>query len=225
MRNNKSIRQFKKEVTKNYIKYDNETLVNMLNEGKRDEVINSLLPMVIDVVNNFNTLNQFDELLAVANEGLLNSFNKYDYSKNDNIFYFCKTYVRWWILNYLRKEKNLIRLPHTNKKIISKRTLKSRPTAFNTDNITNFDYQDEDYVEINISRRDIEELLMLIPNLKYSSIQLFLDYYLTPNTSCKKLAEKLDYTPQNVSLIVQGIIKKIKSNPQLMDKFRDILFG
>lgn len=66
MKTSKSIRQFKKEITKNFTKYSNKELILMLKEGKRDEVINSLLPLVIYVQINSVTIMNLKNLYLLG---------------------------------------------------------------------------------------------------------------------------------------------------------------
>ena len=93
MYNSKTIREFKKDITKNYVKYDNEVLIEMLNDNKKDEVVNSLLPLVIYVSNTFYNTGDFEELISAGNIGLLKGIDKFDISKGDNIVSFCRNHI------------------------------------------------------------------------------------------------------------------------------------
>jgi RNA polymerase sigma factor (sigma-70 family) len=223
MKNNKSVRQFKKDITKGYTKYDNDTLITMLKDGRRDEVIKSLLPMVIFISNKFNSPNEFDELVSVGNMGLIRGVDNFDIQRGENIISYCNSTIRWSILDYFNIHKDFIRLPTS--KNVSDKTLNSRPTTIGIDYIDMFHIEDDSvlYEEKTINRRELEELLMTIPKMKYSKVMLFLDYYLIPGMTYGIVSEKNGFTKQNASLVVQEMLKKIKSNPQLMDRFREIL--
>jgi RNA polymerase sporulation-specific sigma factor len=223
MKQSKSVRQFKKEITKNFNQYDNDTLIDMLNNGKKDDVIKSLLPMVIYVANKFNSPNEFDELVSVGNMGLIRGVDNFDIQRGNNIVSYCRSIIRWSILDYFNNDKNLIRLPQS--KNVSQKTLNSRPTTIDIDGVDLFQLEDESvlYEEKMLNRRELEDLLMTIPKMKYSKVMLFLDYYLIPGMTFDPVAKKNGFSKQNASLVVQELLKKIKSNPQLMDKFREIL--
>jgi RNA polymerase sporulation-specific sigma factor len=221
MKSSKSIHQYKKEITKKFTKYSNEELVNMLNEGKRDEVIQSLLPLVIYVVDKFKYVNEFEELICVGNEGLMRGIDTFNPDKGDNVISYCQSIVRYSILDYLTIHKNFIKTPST--KYVSKKTELSRPKMVDLDDLSRLDYEDEEYKEVTINRRELEDLLMTIPKMKYSKVMLFLDYYLIPGMTYSKVSEKNGFTKQNSSLIILDMLKKIKENPQLMERFREIL--
>lgn len=223
MKNSKSIRQYKKDITRSFVQYDNETLVNMLQDGRRDEVINSLLPMVIFISSKYNSPNEFEELVSVGNIGLITGIDKFDIQRGGNLISYCNSSIRWGILDYLNLNRNIIRLPLS--KGVSEKTLNLRPTTINIDGIDIFQLEDDSvlYEEKTTNRRDLEELLMTIPKMKYSKVMLFLDYYLTPGMTYEIISKKNDFTKQNTSLILKELLRKIKSNPQLMDKFREIL--
>lgn len=223
MKNSKSIRQYKKDITRGFVQYDNETLINMLNDGRRDEVIKSLLPLVIYVANKFKSPNEFDEIVSVGNMGLIKGVDNFQNNRSNNIVSYCRSTIRWSILDYFNIDKNLIRLPQS--KNVSQKTLNSRPTTIDIDGIDLFQLEDDNelYEEKKINRRELEDLLMTIPKMKYSKVMLFLDYYLIPGMTFTIVSEKNGFTKQNASLVVQDLLKKIKSNPQLMDRFREIL--
>jgi len=223
MKNNKSIRQYKKDISKGYTKYDNDTLITMLKDGRRDEVIKSLLPMVIFIANKFNSPNEFDELVSVGNMGLIRGIDKFDIQRGESIVSYCNSTIRWSILDYFNINKDIIRLPQS--KNVSNKTLSSRPTMVDIENIDIHQLQDDSvlYEEKTINRKELEDLLMTIPKMKYSKVMLFLDYYLIPGMTFTIVSEKNGFTKQNASLVVQDLLKKIKSNPQIMDRFREIL--
>jgi RNA polymerase sigma factor (sigma-70 family) len=223
MKNNKSIRQYKKDISKGYTKYDNDTLITMLKDGRRDEVIKSLLPMVIFIANKFNSPNEFDELVSVGNMGLIRGIDKFDIQRGESIVSYCNSTIRWSILDYFNINKDIIRLPIS--KNVSQKTLNSRPTIVEIDNVDIFQLEDDSvlYEEKTINRKELEDLLMTIPKMKYSKVMLFLDYYLIPGMTFTIVSEMNGFTKQNASLVVQDLLKKIKSNPQIMDRFREIL--
>jgi hypothetical protein len=97
------------------------------------------------------------------------------------------------------------------------------PTVFNPDYMTDFDSEDEDYVEPSISRKEIEDLLMTIPNIKYSKVQVFLDYIFIEGITYKEISEKSGYSKQNVSLIVLDTISKIKKDKKILQRIGDML--
>jgi RNA polymerase sigma factor (sigma-70 family) len=223
MKQSKSIKQFKRDITRGYIQYDNETLINMLNEGKRDELIKSLLPMVIYVAGKFNSSNEFDEIVSVGNLGLIKGIDNFNTDRSDNIVSYCRSTIKWSILDYFNIDKNIIRLPQS--KNVSQKTLNSRPTTIDFEGMELYQIEDDSvlYEEKKINRGELEELLMTIPKMKYSKVMLFLDYYLIPGMTFTIVSEKNGFTKQNASLVVLEMLKKIKSNPQLMDRFREIL--
>ena len=126
-------------------------------------------------------------------------------------------------MDYFNIDKNIIRLPQS--KNVSQKTLNSRPTTIDFEGMELYQIEDDSvlYEEKTINRRELEELLMTIPKMKYSKVMLFLDYYLIPGMTFTIVSEKNGFTKQNASLVVQDMLKKIKSNPQIMDRFREIL--
>jgi RNA polymerase sigma factor (sigma-70 family) len=221
MKTSKSIRQFKKEITKNFTKYSNEELISMLGDNKRDEVINSLLPLVIYVVDKFNNENEFEELVCIGNEGLIKGIDNFNTERSDNLISYCQSTIRWTILDYLGIHRKFIKTPTT--KYVSNKTQLSRPTMVDFQDFHNLDYVEEEYKEVTINRRELEDMLMTIPKMKYSKVMLFLDYYLIPGMTYGKVSEKNGFTKQNTSLIILDMLNKIKSNPQLLERFREIL--
>jgi hypothetical protein len=83
--------------------------------------------------------------------------------------------------------------------------------------------EDEDYVEPSISRKEIEDLLMTIPNIKYSKVQVFLDYIFIEGITYREISEKSGYSKQNVSLIVLDTIDKIKKHKKILQRIGDML--
>ena len=90
-------------------------------------------------------------------------------------------------------------------------------------NIQDLSIEDSIYTEVNLNRRELEELLMTIPKMKYSKVMLFLDYYLIPGMTYGKVSEKNGFTKQNTSLIIIDMLDKIKNNPTILEKFREVL--
>lgn len=217
-----TIKIYKKEITKKFVKKDNNTLVQMLKDNKRDEVILSLTPLVLFVVEKFKNINDFNELVSVGNMGLIKAVDKFDIDKGGNIISFARSCIKWSILDYFNNEQGFIRTPQSKK--VSKKTSTNYGKAFLTDDFSLYEEENEEYSEININRKEVEELLLTIPKLRYSKIATFLDYYFVPNATCKSIAGYNGYSPQNTSLIITEILNKIKDDPILKDKFRDIFF-
>jgi RNA polymerase sigma factor (sigma-70 family) len=215
------IKIYKKEISKKYKKLDNEKLIQLYNENKIDELVNSLLPLVIYLSNKYYNID-FDELVCIGNEGLLKGIKNFDISKCNNIIHTCRLYINYSILDYLRQENNLIKLPQIHKRT-PEYILDNYPKAYITDNIANFDCEDEDYVEPKISRKEIEDLLMTIPKMKYSKVQVFLDYIFIEGITYRVIAEKNGYTHQNVSLIIKDMIDKIKKDKVILQQIGDML--
>lgn len=216
------IKIYKKEVRKKYNKLSNEKLIQLRNENKIDEVVNSLLPLVINIANKYYYLCDFDEIVSVGNEGLLRGIKNFDINKSQSIITACRNYINYTILDYLREENNLIRLPQINKKTPQQKK-DSYPKAYNTYDITDFDYEDEVYVEPKISRKEIEDLLMTIPNMKYSKVQVFLDYIFIEGMTFRQIGKNNGYSMQNVSLIIKDIISKIKKDKNILQRIGDML--
>ena len=216
------IKIYKKEVRKKYKELSNEELLELYNNNKIDELVNSLLPLVFYISNRYYPIIDFDELVCIGNEGLLKGIKKFDINKCNNIVTACRIYINYSILDYIRKEKDLIRLPQIQK-ITSQRTIDSYAKAYNTDNMEDFDCEDEVYVEPKISRGEIEDLLMTIPNMKYSKVQVFLDYIFIQGMSYKKIGEKNGYSHTGVSLIIKDMIDKIKKNKIILQRIGDML--
>jgi len=221
MEQSQIISQYKKEITVNYKKHSNEELIEMLNNGKRTEVINSLLPMVIHIANKFYSKDDFEELISVGNLGLIKGIDDFNIKKSDNIISYSHSMIKWSILDYFR-QKDFIKLPVHLKS--SSEMIKSYPTIVDYDNLENIDYVEDNVGEKLINRKELENLLMTIPKIKYSNVQCFLDYFLIPNMTYEKLSINLGFTKQNASLINNKIIHIIKSNPKLLERFREILF-
>jgi RNA polymerase sporulation-specific sigma factor len=217
-----SIYLFKKEITKKYKKLDNEKLIELYNQNKIDELVNSLLPMVIYISNKFNYIADFEEIVSVGNIGLLKGIKKFDISKGNNIISVCNSQIRYSILDYLNFEAKLIKTPPI-KKNTPKHIKETYPTVFNPDYMTDFDSEDEVYVEPSISRKEIEDLLMSIPNMKYSKIQVFLDYIFIEGITYREISENSGYPKQNVSLIIKDIISKIKKDKKILQRIGDML--
>jgi DNA-directed RNA polymerase specialized sigma subunit len=76
------IKIYKKEVRKKYNKLSNEKLIQLRNENKIDEVVNSLLPLVINIANKYYYICDFDEIVSVGNEGLLRGIKNFDINKS-----------------------------------------------------------------------------------------------------------------------------------------------
>lgn len=217
-----TIKIYKKEITKKFIKKDNDTLVQMLKDNKRDEVILSLTPLVLYVVEKFKTINDFNELVSVGNIGLIKAVDKFDLDKGDNIISYARSHIKWTILDYLNFEKDIIRQPQS--KNVSKKTTSNYGKAFSTDDLSFYQGEDEEYFEPKLERKEVEKLLLTIPKLRYSKIVTFLDYFFVPDATCKSIAKYNGYSPQNTSLIITEILNKIKDDPNLKEKFRDFFF-
>ena len=217
-----SIYLFKKEITKKYKKLDNEKLIELYNQNKIDELVNSLLPMVIYISNKFNYIADFEEIVSVGNIGLLNGIKIFDINKSNNIISVCHSHIKFSILDYLNFDVRLIKIPPI-KKNTPEHIKKSYPIVYNTEDITEFESEDEDYVEPSISRKEIEDLLMTIPNIKYSKVQVFLDYIFIEGITYKEISEKSGYSKQNVSLIVLDTISKIKKDKKILQRIGDML--
>jgi RNA polymerase sporulation-specific sigma factor len=216
------LRIYKKQITKKYKKLNNQELLELYNQNKIDEVINSLLPMVINIANKFQGLDKFEDIVQIGNIGLLKGIKKFDINKSNNIISVCYSHIKFSILDYLNFDVRLIKIPRIRKNT-PEHIKESYPIAYNTYDITEFDYEDEVYVEPKISRGEIEDLLMTIPNMKYSKVQVFLDYIFIQGITYGEISKKTGYSKQNVSLIVLDTISKIKKNKIILQRIGDML--
>jgi RNA polymerase sigma factor (sigma-70 family) len=218
------MKQYKKEITKKFKQYDNETLINMLEEGKKNEVVECLLPLVLYVVDKFKMPEVFDEMVSVGNLSLIEAVDKFNVEKSRKFISFCRSYINWSLLDYLNKGDNLIRLPFS--KNVSQRTLNSYPKVVYYDDYSKIKLYDEEYEELPpVKRTDIEKLLLTIPKLKYSKIMLFLDYHLIPGITYNELSVKNGYSKQNCSLIILEVLEKINNTPLVKEKLREMLIN
>jgi len=217
--------RYKKEVRKKYKKLSNEELIKLYNENKIDELVNSLLPLVINIASKYSMIYDFDELISIGNEGLMKGITKFDINKNATIITACRNYINYAILEYFRDVKNLIRIPGNKVKYVSQETIDSYPKTYNIEDLTNFDYQDESdvYFESNISRQELEDLLMTIPNMKYKKVQVFLDYIFNEKINYTQIGEKNGFTKQRASEISREIIGKIKKNKIILQRIEGLL--
>lgn len=222
MIHSKTIKQFKKEITKKYKLRSNEELIQMLQEGKKDEVINSLLPLVFYVVEKFNNPVYFEELISMGNMGLIRGIDTFDVSKGGKLISHCRSIIKYTILDHYSYEKSFVRIP-THNKIVSEKTLNSRPIIVKLDDMPYFELEDETYYENNIKREEVELLLMSVPGIKAYKVQIFLDYFFIEGASQRFVGEKNGVTGQNISLIISNIIKIIKRNKKLFDRMSELL--
>lgn len=213
---------YKKEVRKKYKKLSNIKLLELYDNNKIDELVNSLLPLVINISNKYYSITHYEDIIQYGNLGLMNGIKNFDKSKSDKIISFCRNYINYSILDNLQYDTHMIKLPVYNKNN-SQRTIDKYPTVFNADDITDFDYQDEDYVEPKITRKEIEDLLMTIPNIKYSKVQVFLDYIFIQGITYREISKNNGYSMQNVSLIIKDIVNKIKNNKNILQRIGDML--
>jgi len=216
------LRIYKKQITKKYKRLNNQELLELYNQNKIDEVINSLLPMVINIANKFQGLDKFEDIVQIGNIGLLNGIKIFDINKSNNIISVCHSHIKFSILDYLNFDVRLIKIPPI-KKNTPEHIKKSYPIVYNTEDITEFESEDEDYVEPSISRKEIEDLLMTIPNMKYSKVQVFLDYIFIEGMTFRQIGKNNDYSMQNVSLIIKDIISKIKKDKNILQRIGDML--
>lgn len=213
---------YRKEISKKYKKLSNQELLQLFNENKIEELVHSLLPMVIHIASKYKFIYDFDEIISVGNEGLMKGITKFDINKNATIITACRNYINYAILEYFRDSKNLIKTPG-KQKTVSQETIDSYPKVYNIDDFRNFDYENDVYVETIISRKEIEDLLMNIPKMKYSNVQLFLDYIFIEGITYTELSEKSGMSRQNVSIIIRGMIVKIKKNKIILQQIGDML--
>jgi len=221
MNNSKIIRTYKKEITKSKIDCDNKTLIKLLKDGERDKVIKSLLPMVIYIASRYNCPNDMEELISTGNIGLIKGIDDFNIERGQNIISYCHSIVNWSILNYINSQRDVIKYPR------HKKELKSLSMMVNLDEVDYIHLIDNNssYVDLLINRKEIEDVLMLLPKVDKRKISIFLDYYLIPKTTHKVLSDKTGYSSQNVSLIIRGVLKKIKNNPEIKEKLIEILFN
>jgi len=217
-----SIRQFKKEITKKYIKSSNNEIISMLKEGNIEDVVSSLLPLVIYIVDKFSYKDdsEFEELISVGNYGLMRGITQFNEDKSDNIISYCNSIIRFEILHYINKQRNIIKIPSPYYK---PKTDVSRPKIVEVDDINSIDYPDEVYEELTFNRTEVEDLLLLIPNINYDEILLFLDYYLTPRITYRQLGRKHGYKEVYVAYVVPKILNKIKNNSKVKERLRKLL--
>jgi RNA polymerase sigma factor (sigma-70 family) len=217
------LRIYKKQISKKYKKLSNEELLELYKNDKTEELINSLLPMVIDISAKFQGIDKFEDIVQSGNMGLMNGIKNFDINKSDRIISVCHNYIRFSILDYLNFESRIIKLPLSNRKIVSQRTIDLYPTVSYSEDLMEFDSEDEVYVEPKISRKEMEDLLTTIPNMKYSKIQVFLDYIFIKGITLQVISEKQGYSKQNVSLIIKDTISKIKKDKRILQRIGDML--
>lgn len=222
MIHSKTIKQFKKEITKKYKVHTNEELIKMLQEGKKDEIVNSLLPLVFYVVEGFNNPAYFEQLISMGNVGLLKAIDTFDVSKGTKFISHCRNIIKYTILDNYSYEKSFVRIP-THNKIVSEKTLNSRPIIVELDDMPYFEVEDEVYYETKITRQEVEDLLMSVPGIKAYKVQIFLDYFFIEGMTYRLVAEKNSVTGQNISIIINDIIKIIKRNKRLLARISDLL--
>ena len=220
MRNSENINRFKRDVSKSYKPYDNDTLVIMLNDGKTDEVVKALLPLVIYVVNKFPP-NDFEDLISVGNVGLLKALETFDINKGGKLISHCRSKIRFTILDYYNYEKSFVRLPLC--KNVSEKVLESRPIIVKLDDMAHFEVEDEIYYETKITRQEVRDLLMSVQGIKAYKVEIFLDYFFIEGASQRFVGELNGVTGQNISLIISNIIKIIKRNKKLLARMSELL--
>jgi RNA polymerase sigma factor (sigma-70 family) len=217
----KTFRLFKKDITKKFIKCDNDTLITMLEEGKRDRVIELMLPMVIYVVEQFNLSNDFDDLIGVGNLALCRAVDNYKPEKSRKFISYCRSCIKWGVLDYLNRQRDFIHNPTKRKK--SKKEIQPSYAYFYDDLVKFEKGYEENYVDNpQITRKVLEEILLTLP-IKYSKVQMFLDYQLNPDMTFKEVGLIHDYTFQHTSKINSEILSMIKSNPTIMKYLDDLL--
>jgi len=213
---------YKKQISKKYKKLSNEELLELYKNNKTEELIHSLLPMVIDIASKFQGIDDFTDIVQSGNLGLMNAIKKFDINKSDRIISVCHSHIKFSIMDYLNFEAKLIKTPMI-KKNTPQHLIEKYPIVHNTKDVTEFDYEDEDYVEPKISRKEIEDLLMTIPNMKYSKVQVFLDYIFIEGMTFRQIGKNNGYSMQNVSLIIKDIISKIKKDKNILQRIGDML--
>jgi RNA polymerase sigma factor (sigma-70 family) len=137
MEENKLIYLLKKEITKNHTKYDAETLDKMFNEGKRDEIIKSLLPLVLYVSGSFTNQYQYEDFISVGNIGLIKAVDTYKVESNMNLITYSKYMIRWAILDYIQTDYTFILYPRKKKHYV-----KEKPPK-----LERVEYQQEKHIE------------------------------------------------------------------------------
>lgn len=179
-----------------------KTLCN--NEIKLIKVKNKLIPMTFDEVYLFykklifllahkykNDFNEFEDLVQIANIGLIKAFKNYDFNYNNQFSTFMAKCVTNEILMQLRK---------TNKKLK------------NNDKLN--------YIQLNLDKFDIDEIINNIDlrnELKKLSKNdlLVIEKYFFNDKEIKEIAKMTKMTSNGVSVKIRRVVKKIKKNYDL----------
>lgn len=221
-----AIEIYKKEITKKYNKKDNTYLLTLFNEGKKEELITSLLPLVLYCVGKYNTSTFYEELIGVGNMALIEAIENFNPQISDNIISYSQSIIKWSIIDFLNFETSIIRQPKS-------KNVKERTKNLYAHATTDVDYEKIMLIDeptptnektLEQKKREIERLLMSVPKLKYSKIATFLMYYFTPNITYKDVSRVCGYSPQNVSLIIIEVLDIIKKTPVLREKVGEILY-
>jgi len=223
MNYNKSINQLKKEITKKYVELDNEKLIQLHKENKIEELVNSLLPLVFYVASKYKYYQYFEDLIGVGTVGLMNAIKKFDDTERATIQTFCVLNINYEILNFFEAHANTIKMPKYTKNK-SEDIQSTFGKAVILDDLGNLDYYNDESTLTTINRKEIEDILLRLPNMKLSKVELFLDYFLMPNMTYQKVADKNGFTKQNASMIINTTLKKIKEDKKIYEKLKEILF-
>jgi RNA polymerase sigma factor (sigma-70 family) len=215
------LKKYKKDITKKYKKYSNEELLQLHNDKQYDKIIESMLPMVINLTKKYCYLDSYDDIVSVGNESLINSVMKFDQTKTTGtIISYVRTILAFDVINYLRDYENMIKYPN---KYEQNKKLNIKMVKTNLDTVMDYLYDDNIIPSYQEKRSEIKDLLLKLPRVYEYQVDIFLDYYYGDNMTNQKLADKYEYSKSNISLIMVNLTKKINKNEKVKNNLKNIL--
>ena len=219
------------KIRKDYTKLTIEEMMKLhsdLTPSNENILVKSMLPMAYQIANKYWYHQDAEDLIAVANTGILNGIRNFNPSNNTNatLITFCKICANNAVLTYM-KRSGLIRLPHNYKDWSDEKKESSTTASTLTDSIELYEKYLTEETTTNSKIITTQQLIDILTQylgkrLKPKQIVIFSRYY-TEDINYQELAIEYNISKQRVGQIVDIVLGKIQNNSILKEKLYDLL--
>jgi len=222
------INDYRNQMRKDYIKLSVEEMLilhNDLNPSNEEKILKGMLPLAYQLANKYWYHSDIEDLIAIANLGILQGIRTYDSNKSKaSIVTYCNICARNAISIYL-KQFDLIRKPGSYSGMTEEKK-EAMAKSVITDDITLYEkYMKEDCSNYKVLEEDelYNILIKLGKPIKDKHIKIYSLYYLGGLTY-EEISNVYGISKQRIGQIINLITEKINNNPIIKDALADLLF-
>lgn len=215
--------KFEKEVSSKFNLHTKEELYQFKLDGKRQYVIECLLPLVLWHANNMNNKKHHMDLISAGNLGVCKAVDNFNILKNDNIISYANQRIKWEMLDYIARNLDIVLYPYQRANKVKQTPPKPKMLQFINDLYEGEYITFSPEVKVKTIRPFLLEILMLLPGIKAFKANIFLDMHYTEWGTGISVAKKYNITKFGVYYNLSEVKKKLNENPKIKKIILDLL--